>query len=110
MWSGLYPARLAVSEDDGANWSELEIAGNWGGIVVMGCMIQLNTGKGHYMALFHDDKRFFTSDGRKLYEQDKEKFNSRLFTLYKTFSDDGGLTWTFPEIITRARDKASKRI
>jgi len=23
MWSGLYPARLAMSEDDGANWSEL---------------------------------------------------------------------------------------
>lgn len=104
MWSGLYPARLAVSEDDGANWSELEIAGNWGGIVVMGCMIQLNTGKGHYMALFHDDKRFFTSDGRKLYEQDKKKFNSRMFTLYKTFSGDGGLTWSFPEVITKSRE------
>src|SRR6056300_1417080 len=24
MWSGLYPARLAVTENDGANWSELK--------------------------------------------------------------------------------------
>ncbi|MCK5470392.1 MAG: exo-alpha-sialidase, partial [Cyclobacteriaceae bacterium] len=104
MWSGLFPARLAVSEDDGANWSELEIAGNWGGIVVMGCMIKLNTGKGHYMALFHDDKRFFTRDGKKMYEKDKELFNSRMFTLYKTFSSDGGLTWSFPEVITKSRE------
>ena len=37
MWSGLYPARLAVTEDDGATWSGLKKAGDWGGIVVMGC-------------------------------------------------------------------------
>ncbi len=104
MWSGLYPARLAVSEDDGVSWSELEIAGKWGGIVVMGCMIKLNTGKGHYMALFHDDKRFFTHDGMKLYDNDKKHFNSRMFTLYKTLSNDGGLTWSFPEVITKSRE------
>lgn len=104
MWSGLYPARLSVSEDDGANWSELEIAGNWGGIVVMACMTKLNTGKGHYMALFHDDKRFFTGDGKKMYERDKESFISRMFTLYKTFSSDGGLTWSYPEVITKSRE------
>ncbi len=34
LWSGLYPARLAHSEDDGKTWSELEAAGDWGGIVV----------------------------------------------------------------------------
>ena len=61
MWSGLYPARLAVSEDDGANWSELKPVGDWGGIVVMGCQEELKTGEGHYMAMFHDDGRFFTS-------------------------------------------------
>ena len=33
MWSGLYPARLAVTEDDGASWSELKRVGAWGGIV-----------------------------------------------------------------------------
>ena len=29
MWSGLYPARLAVSEDDGHAWTPLEAAGDW---------------------------------------------------------------------------------
>ena len=31
MWSGLYPARLAVSEDNGDTWSALKPAGDWGG-------------------------------------------------------------------------------
>jgi len=35
VFSGLYPARMAHSEDDGNTWSELERIGNWGGIVVM---------------------------------------------------------------------------
>ena len=52
MWSGLYPARLAVTEDDGASWGELKPVGDWGGIVVMGTVIDLKTGPGHYMALF----------------------------------------------------------
>jgi hypothetical protein len=89
MWSGLYPARLAVTEDDGRNWSELKPAGDWGGIVVMGFVEPLKTGPGHYLAMFHDDGRFFTRDGKK----------SPTMTLYKTFSHDGGLTWSFPEAI-----------
>jgi Neuraminidase (sialidase) len=104
MWSGLYPARLAVSEDDGATWGEIEKVGNWGGIVVMGALTELQTGKGHYMALFHDDDRFFTANGSDVYEKDKKNFNSRMFTLYKTFSHDGGLTWSYPEIITKSRE------
>jgi hypothetical protein len=104
MWSGLYPARLAVSEDDGETWGELEQAGDWGGIVVMGCMEPLKTGKGHYVALFHDDARFFTKDGAELYEKDKVRFNSRMFTLYKAFSYDGGLTWSHPEEIMKSRE------
>ena len=64
MWSGLYPARLAVSEDDGASWSELEPAGDWGGIVVMGCVVKLKK-PGRYMAMFHDDGRFFTAGGKQ---------------------------------------------
>jgi hypothetical protein len=41
------------------------------------------------MALFHDDGRFFSNSG----------ISSGKMTLYKTFSVDGGLTWSFPEII-----------
>jgi hypothetical protein len=90
IWSGLYPARLAVSEDDGATWSELKPVGDWGGIVVMGCVEKLKT-PGHYLAMFHDDGRFFSSKGQR-----KKPVE---FTLYKTFSTDGGLTWSFPEAV-----------
>ncbi len=105
MFSGLYPVRMAVSEDDGQTWSELEQAGDWGGIVVMSALFPLKTGKGHYMALFHDDGRFFTAAGGSLYEKDKENFNSRMFALYKTVSQDGGLTWSYPADIHRSREK-----
>ena len=87
MFSGLYPARLAVSEDDGKTWSELKPLGDWGGIVVMGDVIALKT-KGHYMAMFHDDGRFFTKKSKR--------YSPRKMIVYKTFSTDGGLTWSFP--------------
>ena len=47
IWSGLYPARLAISEDDGQHWSDLTPVDAWGGIVVMGCIEPLQTGPGH---------------------------------------------------------------
>lgn len=94
MWSGLYPARLAVTENDGAKWSELKPVGDWGGIVVMGFVEALQTGKGHYLAMFHDDGRFFTKDGKK----------AREFKLFKTFSKDGGLTWSFPEVVYQSSE------
>lgn len=96
MWSGLYPARLAVTEDDGKTWSELEPAGDWGGIVVMGFTEPIRTGAGHYLAMFHDDGRFFTSKPH----QEKPV----VFTLFKTFSRDGGLTWSLPEEVWKGSD------
>ena len=94
MWSGLYPARLAVSEDDGESWSELKPVGDWGGIVVMGFVEPIETGKGHYLAMFHDDGRFFKKDGKV----------TKTFTLYKTYSRDGGLTWTYPEAVFKSSE------
>ncbi|MDR3197254.1 MAG: glycoside hydrolase [Planctomycetaceae bacterium] len=94
MFSGLYPARMAVSENEGETWSELQKVGDWGGIVVMGEVIALNTGKGHYMAMFHDDGKFFTSTSKK----------GIGFTLYKTLSTDGGLTWSYPESILNSKE------
>jgi len=96
MWSGLYPARLAVSEDDGGRWSELKKVGDWGGIVVMGCLEELKTGKGNYMAMFHDDGRFFTAKA--------ERKSPVEFNLFKTFSIDGGLTWSKPKSILARSD------
>lgn len=85
LWSGLYPARLAVSEDDGKTWTPLQSVGNWGGIVVMGFVERLKDKR--YLAMFHDDGRFFKNAGKA----------TGTFTLFKTFSADGGRTWTEPE-------------
>ena len=92
MWSGLYPSRLAVSEDDGGNWSPLKEVGDWGGIVVMGFVESVGLKKGHYLAMFHDDGRFYAKNGKK----------TGIFTLFKTFSEDGGLTWKNPEEVFKS--------
>lgn len=97
MFSGLYPTRMAVSEDKGETWSELKKVGDWGGIVVMGCVFPLDTGAGHYMAMFHDDGRFFTSENKQT--------KPRAFTLYKTTSVDGGMSWSDPIAIMTSTEK-----
>lgn len=89
LFSGLYPVRMAVSDDDGKTWSELKPVGEWGGIVTMASVIELKTGPGHYLALFHDDGRFIAKGSK----------GAGVFTLYKSFSPDGGLTWAAPEAI-----------
>ncbi|WP_417377509.1 sialidase family protein [Gimesia sp.] len=96
MFSGLYPARMAVTEDDGKTWSELKPLGDWGGIVVMGGVEPLKTGPGHYMALFHDDGRFISKNSKQQ--------SPVVFTLYKTLSTDGGLTWSAPEAIHKSSE------
>lgn len=92
LFSGLYPIRMAHSEDNGATWSELAPIGDFGGIVAMSTLVRLNDGS--YLALFHDDGRYFKGvvKGR----------NAGLeggFKIYKTVSRDGGLTWGKPEVI-----------
>ncbi|QDV16250.1 BNR/Asp-box repeat protein [Gimesia panareensis] len=96
MFSGLYPTRMAVTEDDGQTWSELQQVGDWGGIVVMGCVEPLKTGKGHYMALFHDDGRFIAKDSKQE--------SPIAFTLFKSLSTDGGLTWSDPIAIHKSSE------
>jgi len=92
LWSGLYPARLSVSEDDGKIWSPLTPVGDWGGIVVMGSVEQLRDGR--YLAMFHDDGRFFRKGGKV----------TGTFTLYQTLSADGGLTWIEPKSVWSGSD------
>jgi hypothetical protein len=96
MFSGLYPARMAITEDDGRTWSELRPVGDWGGIVVMSCLFPVRTGAGHYVGMFHDDGRFIARQPR----QDAV----RTFTLYQTRSTDGGLTWSSPQVVYRSAD------
>jgi len=92
LFSGLYPIRMAVSEDDGNTWGELEPIGDFGGIVAMGDVVRLKP-PGHYMAMFHDDGRFLRKGGKR----------TNTFRVYTTFSTDGGLTWCPPgEILARS--------
>lgn len=98
MFSGLYPIRMAVSEDNGATWGELKPIGNFGGIVAMGSVVALKQ-PGHYMALFHDDGRFIIGND---YAAGKAKAWS--FFVYQTRSTDGGLTWSNPVPIAHLRD------
>ena len=89
MFSGLHPIRMAVSEDDGAAWSELKPIGDFGGVVTMAGVERLKNG--HYMALFHDDGRFLRAGGKSQ--------TPPVFIVYKTLSADGGLTWSQPAAI-----------
>ena len=93
MFSGLYPIRMAVTEDDGIHWSELNPIGDFGGIVAMGSYFPIAKKPGHYTCLFHDDGRFI--------REGSERQNPTIMTLYKTSSQDGGLTWGQPETIYR---------
>jgi hypothetical protein len=93
MFSGLHPIRMAVTEDDGANWGELAPIGNFGGIVTMGTVIDLKT-PGHYLAFFHDDGRYIRGAPAKAWR----------FWVYTTLSKDGGLTWSAPAPIAMLPD------
>lgn len=96
IFSGRYPCKMAVSVDDGKGWTPLKALGDWGGIVTMGSVEALKTGKGHYMALFHDDGIYF--------EKTNKQTKPITFTLFKTLSIDGGLTWSFPEEIYKSSE------
>ena len=94
LWSGLYPARTSISEDEGKSWTELSPAGNWGGIVVMSALEPVRGQKGAYAAYFHDDGRFF-HDGKRA---------TGIFTMFRSLSLDGGLTWAAPTTILSRGD------
>lgn len=96
VWSGLYPARLSVSEDDGQHWSPLTSAGDWGGIVVMSSLEPVHASPGHYLAWFHDDGRFF----REKAQPEKPP----VFRLYQVESSNGGLSWSAPRELHAASD------
>jgi hypothetical protein len=111
LFSGLHPIRMAVSEDDGANWSPLKPIGNYGGIVAMASLIGLKT-PGHYLAFFHDDGRFIRGG-----DSDKYRISSPhapgyaassgkpwRFWVYTCLSRDGGLNWSAPTPIAMLPD------
>lgn len=93
LWSGLHPARFALSEDDGRTFDELTPAGDWGGIVVMGDLAATTT-KGRHLAWCHDDGRFLRRAGKA----------KGTFTLLQVESDDGGRSWSEPRAIWSGAD------
>lgn len=91
LFSGLYPIRMARSEDDGATWSELApigSGGDFGGIVAMASVVALASGE--LLALFHDDGRFRSGSGVR-----------GTFEVLATRSRDLGLSWSAPEVAVR---------
>ena len=95
IFSGLKPIRMAVSEDDGANWTELKPIAEYGGIVPMGSVVALKDQPGHYLALFHDDGRFMNEPFRP---------SPKGFYVYQINSTDGGLTWGEPKVVAHHPD------
>ena len=98
IFSGRYPFRMSVSEDDGAHFSELKPIGNFGGYFISS-MVSL--GKGRYMAFFHDEGAFI--HGEKdikmvVYRAGHgDDVRTRLFS-YK--SENGGKTYgTFEKAV-----------
>jgi hypothetical protein len=89
VFSGMYPIRMASSEDDGKTWTPLAPIGEYGGIVAMGDVVRLKDGR--YMAFFHDDGRFIAAKPQP----------TRAFKVYSVVSKDGGLTWSAPTVIAQ---------
>ncbi|MBI4625766.1 MAG: exo-alpha-sialidase [Verrucomicrobia bacterium] len=111
MFSGLYPIRMAVTEDDGASWSELKPIGDFGGVVTMATVIDLKTGPGHYLAFFHDDGRFIRGGDEARYrvkgphsDHTSPAAKPWRFWVLTTLSKDGGLTWSVPAPIAMLPD------
>ncbi len=110
MFSGLYPVRMAVTEDDGMTWSELKPIGDFGGVVTMATVVGLKT-PGQYLAFFHDDGRFirggsevkFTVKGPSS-DHTSPAAKPWRFWVYTTLSKDGGLTWSVPAPIAMLPD------
>ncbi len=110
MFSGLYPIRMAMSEDDGGSWSELKPIGDFGGVVTMSTVIDLKT-PGHYLAFFHDDGRFIRGGDVEKYrvksphsEHTSSTAKPWRFWVYTSLSKDGGLTWSVPVPIAMLPD------
>lgn len=86
LFSGLYPIRLATSEDEGATWTPLSPIGDFGGIVAMASVAPIAGGR--LLAFFHDDGRFLHDAAVR-----------GPFRVFATESADAGLTWGIPRVI-----------
>jgi len=100
LFTGHYPIRMSISEDNGESWSELSPIGDFGGNVSMSDMIKLNDGS--YMAFFHDDGRFIGKNKKdiryQLYKSVCDLYSK--VELYKSFKIND-TEWSKPEVDER---------
>lgn len=94
LFSGLYPIRSSISLDDGESWSELKRIGDYGGIVAMSDLIQLNDGR--LLAFFHDDGRYIKGKYKNFNDQQGMDESEIIMSLYYTISEDYGKSWSHP--------------
>jgi len=94
LFSGLYPIRMSLSEDNGRTWTPLKPIGNFGGIVAMASLTRLKDGT--HIAFFHDDGRYIRGGPYTDRRGSPCARTTGRWTIYKTLSSDGGLTWSDP--------------
>ena len=97
LFSGMFPVRMSVSDDQGSSWSELEPIGDYGGIVAMSDLVALQK-PGHYMALFHDDGRVIRGGTGEHWGSPASEPDGGM-RVYAVHSQDGGRTWGKPRVI-----------
>jgi hypothetical protein len=102
LFSGLYPIRMAYSEDEGESWSELEKIGDFGGIVAMGDVMEVRGTPGKYRAVFHDEGRFLRGGSDRFWGSPAGERG--VFEVFQTTTLDGGLTWSEPVVIAAHPD------
>lgn len=92
IFSGRYPFRSSVSEDDGESFSELTPIGDFGGFFVSS---MVSFGNGRYMAFFHDEGAYIKGgkDVKNVIFRSgsKDDVRTRLYS-YKSY--DNGKTYT----------------
>ena len=99
LFSGLYPVRMASSNDLGATWSELEAIGSYGGIVANASLAQRRDGT--LVSWFHDDGRFIVEGGR---DGARDAGVPDGFVVYQIESRDSGRTWSKTSVVVARED------
>jgi hypothetical protein len=89
LFTGGYPIQISSTYTNGRNWCNFYSVNPFGGFRVSS-LVRLHNGR--LMALFHDDGRFFYRN------EEGQGATLRKSVIYKIYSDDGGLTWSDPEI------------
>lgn len=92
IFSGRYPFRSSVSEDDGKSFTELTPIGDFGGFFIS---TMVSFGNGRYMAFFHDEGAYIKGgkDVKNIIFQSgsKDDVRTRLYS-YKSY--DNGKTYS----------------